>query len=155
MGLQSSGRDEQSDTIELNKQLLLHQFDLLAGGPPMTISPRRRQEIIDALRRGTVPHSSLDAFAVGLERLEPALEEELLSGQGRRGSLQGGSRRLRLRQDLLRPLAGRPSPQARLRHLPRCRSPRQRRRCTGWRRSTAVCANGWRRPTPPRGHCGT
>src|SRR5262245_7110331 len=44
----------------------------------MTVSPRRRQEIIDALRRGTVPHSSLDAFAVGLERFEPALEQELL-----------------------------------------------------------------------------
>src|SRR5262245_42082870 len=45
----------------------------------MTVSPRRRQEIIDALRRGTVPHSSLDAFAVGLERFEPALGEELLA----------------------------------------------------------------------------
>jgi hypothetical protein len=44
----------------------------------VSISPRRRQEIIDALRRGTVPHSSLDAFAVGLERLEPAFQEELL-----------------------------------------------------------------------------
>lgn len=43
----------------------------------MTISPQRRQEIIDALRRGTVPRNSLDAFAVGLERFEPALDEEL------------------------------------------------------------------------------
>lgn len=41
------------------------------------ISPQRRQEIIDALRRGTVPKSSLDAFAVGLERFEAALDEEL------------------------------------------------------------------------------
>ncbi len=41
------------------------------------ISPQRRQEIIDALRRGTVPKSSLDAFAVGLERFEPALDDEL------------------------------------------------------------------------------
>src|SRR5437660_3255960 len=48
----------------------------------MTVSPRRRQEIIDALRRGTVPHSSLDAFAVGLERFEPVLEQELLSVKG-------------------------------------------------------------------------
>ena len=45
----------------------------------MTVSPRRRQEIVDALRRGTVPHSSLDAFAVGLERLEPVFQEELLA----------------------------------------------------------------------------
>jgi hypothetical protein len=48
----------------------------------MTVSPRRRQEIIDALRRGTVPHSSLDALAVGLEQFEPALEQELLAVKG-------------------------------------------------------------------------
>ena len=30
------------------------------------ISPQKRHEIIDALRHGTVPGSSLDAFAVGL-----------------------------------------------------------------------------------------
>jgi hypothetical protein len=43
----------------------------------MNVSPQRRQEIIDALRRGTVPQSSLDTFAVGLERFEGALDEEL------------------------------------------------------------------------------
>jgi len=42
-----------------------------------SISPQRRDEVIDALRRGTVPRSSLDAFAVGLERFETTLEEEL------------------------------------------------------------------------------
>ncbi|MEO2032277.1 MAG: BREX system ATP-binding protein BrxD [Planctomycetaceae bacterium] len=42
-----------------------------------SISPQRRQEIVDALRRGTVPRSSLDAFAVGLGRFESAMEEEL------------------------------------------------------------------------------
>ena len=41
------------------------------------ISPQKRQEIIDALRRGTVPGSSLDAFAVGLEGFAATLEEEL------------------------------------------------------------------------------
>jgi hypothetical protein len=45
----------------------------------MNVSPRRRQEIIDALRRGTVPHSSLEAFAVGLERFEQSLEQDLLA----------------------------------------------------------------------------
>jgi hypothetical protein len=45
----------------------------------MTISPQRRQEIIDALRRGTVPQRSLDAFAVGLERFERAIDEDLAS----------------------------------------------------------------------------
>jgi hypothetical protein len=41
------------------------------------ISPQRRQEIVDALRRGTVPQQGLDAFVVGLERFERALDEEL------------------------------------------------------------------------------
>jgi hypothetical protein len=41
------------------------------------ISPQRRQEIVDALRRGSVPRRSLDAFAVGLERFEAALDDEL------------------------------------------------------------------------------
>jgi len=43
----------------------------------MSISPQRRQEIIDALRRGTVPRNSLDAFATGLGNFEAALDEEL------------------------------------------------------------------------------
>ena len=41
------------------------------------VSPRRRREIIDALRRGTVPQQGLDVLAVGLERLEPAIDAEL------------------------------------------------------------------------------
>src|SRR3954447_18201313 len=41
------------------------------------VSPQRRREIIDALRRGTVPQRGLDVFAVGLERFEPALDAEL------------------------------------------------------------------------------
>jgi hypothetical protein len=43
----------------------------------MRLSPQRRNEIIDALRRGTVPQRCLDTFAVGLEAFEPAIEEEL------------------------------------------------------------------------------
>ena len=43
----------------------------------MSLSPQRRQEIVDALRRGTVPRNSLDAFAVGLGGFESALDEEL------------------------------------------------------------------------------
>ncbi|HEY0938099.1 MAG TPA: BREX system ATP-binding protein BrxD [Trebonia sp.] len=42
-----------------------------------TISPARRAEVIDALRRGTVPRAGLDLFAVGLERFERAIDEEL------------------------------------------------------------------------------
>src|SRR6516164_7161363 len=43
----------------------------------MSTSPERRDQIIDALRRGTVPRANLDAFAVGLERFEAAIDEEL------------------------------------------------------------------------------
>lgn len=48
-----------------------------------TLSPQRRAEILDALRRGTVPATGLDVLAVGLDRIAPALEEEL--GQVRAG----------------------------------------------------------------------
>jgi hypothetical protein len=41
------------------------------------ISPRRRKDIIDALRRGTVPQQGLDVLAVGLARFEDAVDEEL------------------------------------------------------------------------------
>ena len=41
------------------------------------ISPKRRSEILDALRRGTVPEDGLDLFAVGLERFEPTVNEDL------------------------------------------------------------------------------
>jgi hypothetical protein len=43
----------------------------------MSTSPERRDQIIDALRRGTVPRANLEAFAVGLERFESAIDEEL------------------------------------------------------------------------------
>ncbi len=35
---------------------------------PEAISPARRAEVIDALRRGTVPSAGLDLFAVGMDR---------------------------------------------------------------------------------------
>lgn len=41
------------------------------------VSPRRRREVIDALRRGTVPANGLDLLAVGLERFGSAVDEEL------------------------------------------------------------------------------
>src|SRR5204863_4067481 len=43
----------------------------------MTISRERRGQIIATLRRGTVPDSSLDLLAVGLEPFEAALDAEL------------------------------------------------------------------------------
>jgi hypothetical protein len=50
------------------------------------ISPERRNEVVDALRRGTVPQRSLDAFAVGLDAFAPVIEDELESV--RRGRAQ-------------------------------------------------------------------
>lgn len=41
------------------------------------VSAARRAEVIDALRRGTVPQAGLDLFAVGMERFERAIDEEL------------------------------------------------------------------------------
>ncbi|MGX9890623.1 BREX system ATP-binding protein BrxD [Streptomyces sp. NPDC002276] len=43
----------------------------------LSVSAARRREVIDALRRGTVPQSGLDLFAVGLERFAPALDERI------------------------------------------------------------------------------
>ena len=41
------------------------------------ISGRRRRDVIDALRRGTVPQHGLDVLAVGLARFESAIDSEL------------------------------------------------------------------------------
>lgn len=47
------------------------------------LSPQRRQDIVDSLRRGTVPRRGLDAFAVGLERFAGAIDDELAAvGRG-------------------------------------------------------------------------
>jgi len=41
------------------------------------ISPQRRDDVIDALRRGTVPQVGLGELAVGLDRFASSLDEEL------------------------------------------------------------------------------
>jgi hypothetical protein len=46
-------------------------------GQPSQPSARRRREVIDALRRGTVPANGLDLLAVGLDRFTPELDAEL------------------------------------------------------------------------------
>ncbi|WNM30884.1 BREX system ATP-binding protein BrxD [Streptomyces sp. Li-HN-5-11] len=40
-------------------------------------SPVRMREVVDALRRGTVPQAGLDLLAVGLDRFEAALDDDL------------------------------------------------------------------------------
>lgn len=52
------------------------------SAPVGSVSARRRREVIDALRRGTVPHNGLDLLAVGLGRFEAALDGELASATG-------------------------------------------------------------------------
>lgn len=54
-------------------------------GPVPEVSERRRQEVLDALRRGTVPANGLDLLAVGLTRFEASVAEEL------RTAAHGGS----------------------------------------------------------------
>ncbi|MFJ8464175.1 BREX system ATP-binding protein BrxD [Streptomyces swartbergensis] len=45
--------------------------------PALDISAARRRDVVDALRRGTVPQAGLGLFAVGLERFEGALDDDL------------------------------------------------------------------------------
>ncbi|GAA3377584.1 BREX system ATP-binding protein BrxD [Streptomyces sannanensis] len=45
--------------------------------PAAAASAVRRKEVIDALRRGTVPQAGLDLLAVGLGRFETALDDDL------------------------------------------------------------------------------
>ena len=54
----------------------------------MSISHQRRADIIDALRRGTVPQYGLDALAVGLTRFEAAFDEELTKVARGRGQFK-------------------------------------------------------------------
>ena len=41
------------------------------------LSPKKRIEVLDALRRGTVPQDGLDVLAVGLERFRQPIDDEL------------------------------------------------------------------------------
>lgn len=49
------------------------------------LSKARRDEVIDALRRGTVPSRGLDLLAVGLDHLGPTIDEELSRAAGGAG----------------------------------------------------------------------
>ena len=60
-----------------------------------TVSPQRRLEILDALRRGTVPSAGLDVLAVGLDPYLQALDETS-PGRCRLRCLQGDTWRVRL-----------------------------------------------------------
>lgn len=56
------------------------------------LSAARADEVLDALRRGTVPEAALETFAVGLDHLRPTLEAELdqcAQGRGRFKAVRG------------------------------------------------------------------
>lgn len=58
----------------------------------MNISPQRRNEIVDALRRGTVPSRSLDAFAIGVGKFQAPIDaefEQVAVGQGMFKAVRG------------------------------------------------------------------
>lgn len=48
----------------------------------------KRREVVEALRRGTVPRRGLEVFAVGLERFEQAIDEELQAAAAGRGQFK-------------------------------------------------------------------
>lgn len=52
------------------------------------ISSVRREDIVSALRRGTVPSSGLDALAVRIDTFAPTLDDELESVSGGRGGFK-------------------------------------------------------------------
>ncbi|HJL15593.1 MAG TPA: DUF2791 family P-loop domain-containing protein [Sandaracinaceae bacterium LLY-WYZ-13_1] len=55
-------------------------------------SPLKRREIVDALRIGAVPRRGLELFAVGLERFEKTIDEELdavAAGRGKFKAVRG------------------------------------------------------------------
>lgn len=56
------------------------------------VSARRRQEVLEALRRGTVPANGLDLLAVGLDRYTATIDHELdraVSGAGGFKAIRG------------------------------------------------------------------
>jgi hypothetical protein len=51
-------------------------------------SPLKRRQIVDALRIGAVPQRGLELFAVGLDRFDVTLREELAAGAAGRGKFK-------------------------------------------------------------------
>ena len=56
----------------------------VASGRP-SASKALRDEVVAALRRGTVPARGLDLLAVGLDRVGPTIDEEVGAGDERAG----------------------------------------------------------------------
>lgn len=114
------------------------------------VAASRLAEVIGALRRGTVPEAGLDLLAVGLERFEPTVTEELetiRTGRGQFKAVRGeyGCGKTffgRWLQEHGRGLGFATSEvQASETETP----------CIGWKRSTGASVTGWRpaRATAP------
>ena len=122
-----------ASTVVLDEALLREQFEVSVMTP--SVSPRRRREVIDALRRGTVPANGLDLLAVGLDRFDPRSTRSWTPSPpagrcSRRSAASTAPARRSSPGGWPSGRSGAASPP------PRCRSPRPRRRCTGWRPST-------------------
>lgn len=52
------------------------------------VSDARRREIVDALRRGTVPRRGIEHLATGLDRFAKAIDEELASATSGKGAFK-------------------------------------------------------------------
>jgi hypothetical protein len=59
-----------------------------SAGALGSVSGRRRDEIIDALRRGTVPRNGLDVLAVGLDGFTAAMDDEMSAAVSGRASFK-------------------------------------------------------------------
>jgi hypothetical protein len=112
------------------------------------ISAARREDIVGALRRGTVPSSGLDALAVGIESFAPTLDEELAAVAAGRG----GFKAVRGEYGTGKTFFGRwLQERARARgfaatevQINETETPLHR-----WRRSIADSSSTWARQTPP------
>ena len=117
----------------------------------MEISAERRREIIAALRKGTVPQRGLDFLAVGLNRFEGVIADELAD------VAQGGAAFKAVRGDYG---CGKTFSGAGCRSLPRnkalphqrSKSPRRRHRSTSWKLSTDEVWNSYRPQIAFLGH---
>ena len=115
------------------------------------ISAAKREDIIGALRRGTVPGSGLDAFAVGVDAFAPVIDEELervAAGRGAFKAVRGeyGSGKTffgRWFQERARSRGFAAS---------EVRSTKPRPRCTSWRPSIDGWWSALARQTPRTAH---
>jgi hypothetical protein len=116
--------------------------------------PQRRAEILDALRRGTVPRDGLVAFAVGMERFETAIDADLAAvALGRGASRRFVANMGAARHSLLAGFKSAPALQAALQQA-KCKFPRQKRPCIDGRPCIVASPSASRLPIDRTAHYG-